>query len=84
MDCPPLETSVTCTYCEPPRAADTLAATMDVPPAALLRFPSSPDPEALCEVVGWAGKTGSSRAGQSIPRSEVTWGTVGRGSSWGR
>ena len=81
MGCPPWERSVTCTYCKPPRAAGPPVATMDVPPAALLRFPSSTYPEVLYEMPGLVGKTGNSRVAASIQNLEETWDIVGRGSS---
>jgi hypothetical protein len=77
----PLEGSVTCTYCKPPRAAAPLVATMDRPPAALLRLPSSTYPDVLDEKSGWSDSIDSSRMAESIQ----SWGTsrdiVGRGSS---
>ena len=81
MGCPPWARSVTCTYCKPPRAAGPPVATMDVPAAALLHFPSSADPEVLHEMPGLLGETGNSRAVESIPNLEETWDIAGRGDS---
>jgi hypothetical protein len=78
----PSEKSVTCTYCKPPRASGPLIATMDVPPAALLRSPSSTYPEVLDEILGLSGVAGSPRVAECIRSLEMTnRGKVGKASN---
>ena len=64
---------VTCTY-EPPRAAGAPVATMGDPPAALLRFPPSANPEYLECCAGWSEQT---RTGGNSQYVAVTW-DIGR------
>lgn len=52
---------------------------MDVPPAALLRFPSSTCPEVLWEMVGSSGETDNSKAGGGIQSWVVNADTAGKG-----
>ena len=63
---------VTCTY-EPPRAAGAPVATMDDPPAALLRFPPSASLEDLRLPATGCCQTCISKVGGSSQDLEVIW-----------
>ena len=70
--------NVTCT-CEPPRAAGAPVATMDIPPAALLRFPSSTYVDDLREFSDSFGSIDSPKIGDSSQYLGEIWGMVEEG-----